>query len=134
MDLEVGEKKNIQAGLTIAFRFAMPIFLEPLKPQESYAFDGIEMSKRMLKVSIKNTGNVHIKTRDVQFSGKDADGKEIFSKEVAGWYILSGVTSSYETEVPKEVCGKLVRIEISAQTENSSINGNLNVQKNMCAE
>jgi len=134
VDLEVGEKKNIQAGLTIAFRFAMPIFLEPLKPQESYAFDGIEMSKRMLKVSIKNTGNVHIKTRDVQFSGKDADGKEIFSKEVAGWYILSGVTSSYETEVPKEVCGKLVRIEISAQTENSSINGNLNVQKNMCAE
>lgn len=128
------EGKKIQAGVTIAFRFAMPIFVKPLKPQESYVFDKIDMSKGSIKAIIKNTGNVHIKLSAVKFSGKDAEGKEIFSKEVAGWYILNGLSFSYEAEIPKDVCGKIAKIDLSAQAENSSINGNLNVQRSMCAQ
>jgi len=131
-DVEV--KKNIKAGVTIAFRFSMPIFVKPLKPQESFVFDGIEMSRGVVKAIVKNTGNVHIKTRSVKFSGKDAEGKEIFSKEIAGWYILNGLSFPYEAEIPKDVCAKVARVEVSAQTENNSIFGNLNVQKSMCAQ
>jgi len=32
------------------------------------------------------------------------------------------------------VCAKVARVEVSAQTENNSIFGNLNVQKSMCAQ
>ena len=131
-DVEV--KKDIKAGVSIAFRFSMPIFVKPLKPQESFVFDRIEMSKGVVTANVKNTGNVHIKTRAIKFSGKDAEGKEIFSKEVAGWYILNGLSIPYEAEIPKDVCGKIAKLDMSAQTENSSINGNLNVQKNMCAQ
>jgi len=126
---------KIQAGLTIAFRFSMPIFVKPLKPQESYVFDKIEMSKGAVKTIVKNTGNVHVKLNAVKFSGKGADGKEIFSKEVTGWYILSGLSLPYQADVPKDVCGKLVTIDVSAQTENGNTNnGTLNVQKNMCSQ
>jgi fimbrial chaperone protein len=125
---------KIQAGLTIAFRFAMPIFVKPLRPQESYVLDKIEMSKSAVKAIVKNTGNVHVKLRAVTFSGKAADGKELFSKEVAGWYILNGLSFSYEAAVPKEICGQLAKIEVSAQTENDNIKGMLNVQKNMCTQ
>ena len=131
---DVELNKNIKAGVTIAFRFSMPVFVQPLKPQESCVFDQIEMSKGAVKAIVKNTGNVHVKLRAVKFSGKAADGKELFSKEVAGWYILNGLSFSYEAAVPKEICGQLAKIEVGAQTESSNINGTLNVQKNMCAQ
>lgn len=131
---DVDVKKNIKAGVTIAFQFSMPIFVKPLQPQESYVFDKIEMSKGAVKAVVKNTGNVHVKLRAVKFSGKAADGKELFSKEVAGWYILNGLSFPYEAAVPKEVCGKLATIEVNAQTENVNIDGKLNVQKSMCTQ
>jgi len=126
--------KKIKAGVTIAFRFSMPIFVKPLKPQELCVIDKIEMSKGKVKAVVKNTGNVHVKLRTVKFSGKAADGKELFSKEVAGWYILNGLSFPYEAAVPKEVCRKLAIIEVNAQTENVNIDGKLNVQKSMCTQ
>jgi len=131
---DVKLKGNIQAGLTIAFRFATPIFVKPIQPQESYVIERVEMSRGTVKAIVKNTGNVHVKLRAVTFSGKGADGKELYSKEIAGWYILHSMSLSYEAAVPQELCGKLATIDVSAQTENINIRGTLNVQKNMCAQ
>jgi fimbrial chaperone protein len=131
---DVDDNKKIKAGVTLAFRFSMPIFVKPLKPQESYVIDKIEMSNGTVKAIVKNTGNVHIKLRAVKFSGKTTDGKELFSKEVAGWYILNGLSFPYEAAVPKDTCGKLATIDVSSQTESGNINGTLNVQKNMCTQ
>ena len=131
---DVKLKGNIQAGLTIAFRFATPIFVKPIQPQESYVIERVEMSKGTVKAIVKNTGNVHVKLRAVTFSGKGADGKELYSKEIAGWYILHSMSLPYEAAVPQELCGKLATIDVSAQTENINIRGTLNVQKNMCAQ
>ncbi|PKN52508.1 MAG: hypothetical protein CVU55_04490 [Deltaproteobacteria bacterium HGW-Deltaproteobacteria-13] len=125
---------KVKAGVTIAFRFAMPIFVKPLKPQENYVIDKIEMSKGAVKTIVKNKGNVHVKLRAVKFSGKTADGKELYAKEVAGWYILSGLSLAYEGDVPQDVCGKLTTIDVSAQTETGNVNGTMNVQKNMCVQ
>lgn len=127
-------KKNIQAGVSIAFRFSMPIFLRPIKPQETYMIDKVDMSKGSVKAMVKNTGNVHVKLRSVKFSGKAADGKELFTKEVAGWYILNGLSFPYEAVVPKDICGQLSKIDVNAQTEKGIISGTMNVQKNMCIQ
>jgi fimbrial chaperone protein len=126
--------EKIAAGLTIAFRYATPIFIKPSQPKESGVIEHVEMSKGLVKARIWNTGNVHIKLLNVTFLGKGADGKELFSKEVAGWYVLHGVARPYEVTVPKEVCGDLAVVEIAAKSENSTINGTLNVQKTMCAQ
>lgn len=131
---EADTKKNIKAGLTIAFRFSMPIFVKPLRPQEICTIDKVEMSNGMVKAIVKNTGNVHVKLRNVKFSGKAADGKEIYTKEIAGWYLLNGLSYSYEAEVPKDVCGQLAKIDVSTQTENGNSSGTINVQKNMCVQ
>ncbi len=131
-DVNINEK--VKAGVTIAFRFSMPIFVKPLKPQAIYVIDKIDMSAGKAKAIVKNTGNVHVKLRSVTFSGKAANGKELYSKEVAGWYILNGISSSYEAEIPKDVCGQLAKIDVNARTEDKDISGILNVQKNMCLE
>ncbi len=131
---DMNSKGSIRAGLTIAFRFATPIFVKPVRPQESYFIERVEMTKGVVRAIVKNTGNVHIKLRAVTFSGKAADGKELYSREFAGWYILHGLSLPYESAIPQELCGKLAVINVSAQTENLTINGTLNVQKNMCSQ
>jgi fimbrial chaperone protein len=125
---------KITAGLTIAFRYSTPIFIKPAQPKESAVIEHVEMSKSVVKARIWNTGNVHVKLLTVTFQGKGADGKELFAKEVAGWYVLQGVARPYEATIPKEVCGALAVVEIAAKSENSTINGTLNVQKTMCAQ
>ncbi len=122
------------AGLTILFEYAIPIFLKPARIQENGSIDKTEMSKGVVKTVVSNTGNVHIRLNSVKFKGKAADGRELFSQDVAGWYILQGGSRSYEVSVPKEICGNLASIEIKAQSENFVINGSLNVEKKMCTQ
>lgn len=126
-------EKKITAGLTIAFRYAVPIFVKPVKRQES-AFMEVDMAAGVATAIIQNAGNVHIKLLSVVFRGKAAEGKELFSKDMSGWYILQGLSRRYETIVPKDVCKDLATIEVSVQTENQTVNGTLNVQRKMCIQ
>ncbi|MGV8056523.1 MAG: molecular chaperone [Smithellaceae bacterium] len=126
--------KQIKAGLNIAFRYAMPIFVVPVKPQEKVVIEKVNLEKGTAAAFIKNEGNVHTRLLSVAFKGKNAGGKEIFSQNLTGWYILQGISSRYETPMPKEVCQSLATIEVVAQSENYTINGNLNVQKQMCGQ
>lgn len=125
---------KIKAGVTIAFRFAMPIFVKPAQPQEGFAVGGIDMAKGTVQAHIKNTGNVHVKLRNVKFSGRNDAGEEIFSKEVAGWYILQGLSLPYKADIPQDLCEKLVKIDVSAQTEKNTVSGTFNVTSGMCAQ
>jgi fimbrial chaperone protein len=133
-ETELENTGKIRAGLTIAFRFATPIFVMPIKPQESADIEKMEMSQGLVKAFVKNTGNVHIKLLNVAFLGKAADGKELFTKEVAGWYVLHDLSVPYETAVPAELCGSLTTIEVKAHTQNLTLTKTTNVQKNMCAQ
>jgi fimbrial chaperone protein len=125
---------KITAGLTIAFQYSMPIFVKPIRQQESGIIEKIEMSGGTARVVIRNTGNVHFKLLSVKFRGKAADGAELFSKEFTGWYVLHGLARSYAAVVPRDVCDKLSTIEIKAQAENFGISGNMNVLKTMCLQ
>jgi len=130
------EKKTgkISAGLTIAFRYATPIFVKPVKQQETAELEKVDMVKGVATSVVRNTGNVHVKLLSVTFTGKAIDGTVLFSQDVAGWYILQGLSRKYETTVTKQVCKDLATIEVRAQAENLAINGTLNVQRNMCAQ
>jgi fimbrial chaperone protein len=123
---------KITAGLTIAFRYAAPIFVKPVKQQESAIIEKTDMAKGVASVIIRNSGNIHIKLLSVNFRGKGIDGRELFSNEVAGWYILHDLSRRYEVTIPKAICKDITTIDVSAQAENITINGKLNVQRNMC--
>jgi fimbrial chaperone protein len=126
------EAGKITAGLTIAFRYSMPIFVKPARPQESGIIEKIDMAKGVVRAVVRNAGNVHVKLLSVTLHGKAADGTELFSKEIAGWYVLHGFARTYEAAIPLDVCDQLSTIEVRVQAENFEINGNANVLKNMC--
>jgi fimbrial chaperone protein len=129
-DIAVTEK--VTAGISIAFRYAIPIFVQPVREKKSGVVERVEMSQGVVRAFVKNTGNVHIKLLNVMFRGKTADGKDLFSKEAAGWYILHDLSRPYEATIPPDLCGKIATIEIKAEAEDFNLNGMLNVHKDMC--
>jgi len=125
---------KISAGLTIAFRYAAPIFVKPARPQEAGRIESMTMSKGVVGVVVKNAGNMHFKLLNVTFRGKSADGKERFFHEESGWYVLNGMARRYEATVPKGACADLTTIEVTAQAAAVSYNEQLIVQRAMCAQ
>ncbi len=125
---------KVKAGLTIAFRYATPIFVKPAKQQESGVMEKIELSGGEARATIRNAGNIHLKLLFVTFLGKGRDGKELFSKQIAGWYVLRGLSRSFEAAVPKDLCKNIASLEIKAEAENFAMNGTLNVHKEMCGQ
>jgi len=127
-------KKGTGVNIAVSFRFAPPIFVNPAVVKTEGAIDTIQLSNGKIKAIVKNTGTVHFKILSIFIKGKAADGSEVFSKELGGWYLLNHIARTIEAPVPPEKCAELSTVEIEARTENFNLNGRLNVQKGMCSQ
>jgi hypothetical protein len=90
------------------------------------------MSKGSVGVIVRNSGNVHFRIESVSIKGKDLKGEEIFSRDLSGWYLLSGVSRLYTTTIQQDVCETVTKISIEVKTDKFTLNGNLDADKTMC--
>jgi len=90
------------------------------------------MSAGALLVPVSNTGNVHFVVQSVLLRGRNGAGKEIFSREQNGWYLLAGVSREYTTTVPPEMCGSMAVIEAEVKTDRLPLRGRMSVDRSMC--
>jgi fimbrial chaperone protein len=130
---EIPEPKKAEGvNIAIAIRFGVPIFVKPLKEEVKGEIEKIELSKGVLNALIKNRGNTHFIINSIDLKGKNAEGENIFSKELSGWYLLSGVSRLYTTTIPQEVCKGLSQLDIEVKTDRFNLNGKLDVEQTMC--
>lgn len=115
------------ARVAMKVRFGVPIFLKPAAPEVRGEIQAIEMTKGMLRVSVRNTGNVHFVIGTIAVSGGGA-----YVKEVAGWYLLPGAVRDHLIPVPPEACRKLGRTDVTARTEHFELKAALDVTASMC--
>jgi fimbrial chaperone protein len=125
-------KKAEGVNVAIAIRFGVPIFVKPLKEEMKGEIEKVELSKGVLNALVKNRGNSHFIINSIDIKGKKASGEEIFSKELSGWYLLSGVSRLYTTPIPQEVCKDLSKLDIEVKTDRFNLNGKLDVDQAMC--
>jgi fimbrial chaperone protein len=125
-------QKTEGVNIAIAIRFGVPIFAKPLKEEVKGEITKIELTKGALNILIKNSGNVHFIINSVDIKGKGQKGEETFSKELSGWYLLSGASRSYATSISQEVCSKLTKLDIEVKTNRFHLNGKLDVDQTMC--
>jgi fimbrial chaperone protein len=121
------------AGIVFYIRFAPPIFVLPAVIKKSGVIEAISLSRGKITARVKNTGNVHLKVTSIFIKGRAANGDELFSKEIAGWYLLHHIARNIEVPFPQDKCNKLAAVEIEAKTENFNLNGKLDVQRGMCS-
>jgi fimbrial chaperone protein len=125
-------RKSEGANVAIAIKFGVPIFVTPLKEEPKGEIEKPGMSKGAVKIIVKNSGNVHFRIESITVKGKDLKGEEKISKELSGWYLLSGASRSYTTTIPQDVCETLAKVSIEVKTDKFTLNGNLDADKTMC--
>jgi fimbrial chaperone protein len=127
-----GPRKAEGVNVAVAIRFGVPIFVKPLKEEARGEVGAMTMSAGALLVPVNNTGNVHFVVQSVLLRGRNGAGKEIFSRELSGWYLLAGVSRGYTTTVPLEACGTMAVIEAEVKTDKLLLRGRLVVDRSMC--
>jgi len=125
-------QKGEGVAVAINIRFGVPIFVKPLKESPKGEIEKVELSKGVLNVSLKNTGNVHFIVNSIDVKGKNAKGEETFSKELSGWYLLSGVKRLYTMPIPEVLCKEISGLEIELKTDKLKLSGRLDVNQEMC--
>jgi fimbrial chaperone protein len=128
-----GPPKAEGTNIAVAIRFGVPIFVKPLKEEPKGELGPIGMSKGTASVLVKNTGNVHVVIDTVRIKGMNAKGDEIFSRDLAGWYLLAGASRPYATELPPEVCPNVARLAMEVKADKYTLTGNVDADKTMCA-
>jgi fimbrial chaperone protein len=127
-----GAKKTEGTTVAIAVRFGIPIFVKPLKEEPKAQIENMAIHMGNLEAIVHNTGNEHVMIKSLTVSGKNSQGQEIFTKELSGWYLLSGISRTYSTEIPPDICKNLSKMTLMVKTDKFNLNGSLDVDKNLC--
>ena len=127
-----GPQKAEGVNIAITIRFGVPIFAKPIKEEIKGQIEKIELSKGVLNTHLVNKGNAHFIINSIEIKGKNNKNEAIFSKELSGWYLLSGASRLYTTSIPQEVCKDISKIEVEVKTNRFNLNGKLDVDQAMC--
>jgi len=133
---EIPEPKAKEPGMTVSvtLRFGAPLFVKPLKEELKGEITKLELLNGTLSISVKNSGNVHFVINSIVVSGKNPSEVEIFSKEIAGWYLLAGASRTYITPIPPDTCKTLKRFDIEIKAPEFNIKNSIETTKEMCSE
>lgn len=116
----------------MVMRLGVPVFVTPLKADVRSEMESFTIRRGKVEVRIRNTGNSHFIVQSPKIRGKNPKGEEIFLKEFAGWYLLSGIGRTYSLTIPQEVCKDLANIDATFKTERFNLSGELDVDQTMC--
>jgi fimbrial chaperone protein len=130
-----GPRKELgAAAVSIAVRFGVPIFVQPLKEDARGEIGAVTMSGGTVRIPVTNSGNVHFLIQSIVVTGRSGTGKEILSKELSGWYLLAGASRIYTTQVPPEVCAELTTVTVEVKTDKIPLRGQMVADRPMCAK
>lgn len=115
------------AQVAVKVRFGVPVFGKPLKDEPRGEIEQFELAKGLLQVKVRNTGNVHFIIQSIQFRAGEA-----FTKDIPGWYLLSGAARMHGTAIPGDVCEKLRTVEATVKTDRLELTRRLEVDPAGC--
>jgi fimbrial chaperone protein len=125
-----GEQGRV--NITIAIRFGVPVFVAPTAAEARGEIGGLELSGGTVSLQVANSGSVHFFITRITVSGRDGEGAETFSRQMDGWYLLSGAARSYEADITGEECRASERITVEALTDRLVLTKDVHVTKDLC--
>lgn len=105
-----------QAGLEVRTRITVPVFFTPLVSQQKAEIEEIAASRGAVRVTFRNTGNVHATVSSAEIVGRDGSGATLFDRHVNGWYVLPGEDWEIQTNVAR-ACGRVKSISVTVQSD-----------------
>jgi fimbrial chaperone protein len=111
------------ASTRVLMRLGIPVFAQPLKPEPALKVDELQVTRGVLHQTVHNDGNSFATTEEIIVNGTNAEGAELFVRNLGGFYLLAGGERTFDVEIPKETCRKLSNISVTTR------NGGKNQQK-----
>lgn len=135
--VELPVEKPGTRSLRMALRIGIPMFTKPATVSKE-SFPVIEeagLAESVVGVKIRNKGDRHFVVDKVKAIGYDEAGKEVFSKDSPGWYVLAGSIRSLPiATLNTDECSKTSNIKVSATVEGKTVETSFKVSKDMCAQ
>jgi fimbrial chaperone protein len=122
------------ATVNLFMKIGIPVFINPTKIEANADIEGIEMTNGLLKIKVRNTGNKHFIVTGINIRGEKNDGKEPFSRDIGGWYLLNGSAKVYETFIPQEICGSLTTLSVALKTNQTTVKKDIPIDMTMCGQ
>ena len=135
MDELPGVAKRLEgngAQINVLIRFGAPVFVAPLKPQDSLDIESFDLTKGYVNISAKNTGNRHQVVQGIELTGIDAGGNEVYALTLADRYLLTGSAKAYTAAIPADKCAKITQLSLEFKTDKLSVARKLGVSRAMC--
>lgn len=119
-------------AVRIALRFGVPIFIKSLREENKWEIKKKSIEKGTFILEIENTGTQHFYVNYIKITGKNNDlsEKDVFSKEIKGWYILSGAKRIFKEKI--DDCDKIKNINFQIVTDRFSFDDTIKVSKESC--
>jgi fimbrial chaperone protein len=119
-------------SVRLFMKVGIPVFVIPQKTEDKAELNDISMDRGKIQMKVKNAGNSHFIVTGVSVRGQNANGDEVYNRDISGWYLLNGSEKMYETEVPANDCNAISNFNIELKTSKSVIKKQLHIDKNMC--
>jgi fimbrial chaperone protein len=119
-------------ALKFAVRMTIPIFIQPAEQVQGQSLQKVGLRDGRFFVSVLNSGNSHLMVNKVLVTGVGDDGKEIFSQETNGWYVLSEATRTFSVNLPEEGCRQARSLKTVVTVAKSQMETEIEVDPNRC--
>ena len=120
------------AQINVLIRFGAPIFIAPLKPQDNLDIENFNLTKGVVTIAARNTGNRHQLVQGINLKGTDSSGNEVYALTLADRYLLTGTARSYATSIAPGPCAKITALALEFKTDKFSATRKLDVLRAMC--
>ena len=131
---ELPVRKPGEKVVRIALRVGIPVFIAPKDPRPALSFQDARVADGRLQVTFRNSGNAHSTIQKINLAGLDAAGREVFSKEIGGWYVLAGVSRAFPVDVSPADCQALKVLKIQGTAGSVLATGQFNIDAASCAQ
>lgn len=101
------------SGLNFALRLGIPVFIKPARDDIKGVLAALTLDEGRLRVPVGNHGTRHFLVSRIRVRGVDAHAREVFMREVSGWYVLPGVTRQFNVDVPVEECRRSRELQVA---------------------
>lgn len=121
-----------EAALTFAMTFSIPIFIRPDVERNDVIIEDVNSRHGQVRVTVRNDGNTHVMVDHIKLKGLDAAGREVFSNEMRGWYLLSNKNKTYEVPIPTDGCKQAAKIEVTMQAGSNTAATSIDAVAGQC--
>ncbi|HEX6828863.1 MAG TPA: fimbria/pilus periplasmic chaperone [Burkholderiales bacterium] len=120
-------EKNPGAGVSIALRFGVPVFVVPLEPSAQLVIETVTVAEGRLTVRYANPGNTHLRIQTLRVLAGDK-----LVTEANGWYVLAGARREQSVEIPNEVCRSAGTLQLELVSDGPTIRQDVPLGPTMC--